>query len=74
MGVEHMGDLHALLPGNCQVILHVSLGVHDSHGLGLWAADNIGEAPHAIYGNLIEIHTDSFTRISGFKTMAASIT
>ena len=36
---------------------YLPLGVHDGHSLGPGAADDIGEATHAVNGNLIEIHS-----------------
>jgi hypothetical protein len=57
MGVEHMGDLHAFIPGNGEVILYVTLRVDDGHGFGAGAADHIGKATHAVNGNLVEIHS-----------------
>ena len=33
MGVEYMGDLHALFPGDREVVLHVPFGIDNGHGL-----------------------------------------
>jgi hypothetical protein len=56
MGVKYVSDLHAHLPGNGEIILYVPFGIHNGHGLGPGAADDIGKATHAVNRNLIEIH------------------
>jgi hypothetical protein len=54
-----MGDLHALISGNIEIVLHVTLGIHDNHGLGSRTAYDVRKATHARNGYLLEIHTSN---------------
>ena len=54
--IENMGDLHALLQGYGKVVLHITFGIDNGHGLGPWAADHVGKAAQAGHGDLVEIH------------------
>jgi hypothetical protein len=40
---DDMGDLHALFPGDREIVLHVPFGIDDGHGFGPRAADDIGK-------------------------------
>ncbi len=59
VGFEDVGDLHAVVAGDVDVILNIALGVHHTGDPGLGAADDVRQAPHALNSDLFEIHSGS---------------
>ena len=59
VGVNDVDDLHALVAGDVQVVLHVALGINHDHLAGGGAADDVGEATESGCSYLLEIHRRS---------------
>lgn len=59
MGVDDVGDAHAFVPGDIQIVLNIALGVHHDHGSGLGTADAVRETSKPRSHNLLEIHASS---------------
>ena len=57
MGFKNVGDFHSVGAGDVNVVLDIALGVHHAGYPGLRAADDIGQASHALNCDLLEIHS-----------------
>ena len=65
MGVDDMGDAHAFVAGDIQIVLNVAFGVDHDHASGLRAADAVGKTSESWCYNLLKVHESSVLWIDG---------